>query len=198
MGLDISLCIVPKQIDTLITKAKANTEYAEWMAFVPTLLKEAAIDTRGDPIIKQVTRDVREMKQHYRYSKQFDHFDDPGRVSASLDHLLDIIIDETGSGIPKQILWKGGQPICDHCNGVQGLPVRLYTYEEIKNIHLFLQSIDEKKLLSYYNYERMLESNVYKATDPDRKNLLASLFGKLKEFMARAYNEQQPVLKAID
>ena len=114
------------------------------------------------------------------------------------DQVTDIIIDAANAAITKQILWNGGSPICAACKGTQGLPVKLYSVQEAAAIHTFLETVNEKKLLAGYDYEKMLDDGVYKPTDPERKDELTAFFIKVRELFAKAHRQQMLVLKTID
>ena len=195
MGLDLEMCVVPREFENILSKARTNAEYSEWVASTQRILSDEDFPTYNDPLIKQLKRDVLELKKFYDYEAE-DFFHEQGRESSTLDYIFDKFIDEFEIDLPQQILWYGGER-CEGCQSGQGMTLTLYNSAQIENINSLFQMLTEDDILRKYDYEKMSGEGVYKLTHPDHTYVLTQSFGGLKSLFLRAAQNNALILRNI-
>lgn len=200
MGFDLELLIVPPQIEVIRKKAESNSAYGEEVSFLPRVIKDEKWLSRywnEHPHTKEFTDDVRKLKTHFSYSNE-DFFCETGRESSTLDYLLDALIDDYDfSALPKRILWNVGEPFANVTGG-QGIPVRIYSSQIVKEISEFLSIAISIDLMKNYDHAKMLDEGVYKLTHPDNKEILSTSFERIKTLFRRAAEKKCLIMNFID
>lgn len=198
MALDLTLCIVPKQVDAIFKKGLKNADYAEWISFIPTMLFNENFEDFENDVIIGLKKEVQQLKHFYQYS-ELDRFYDQARCSSTLDYLINTYINEKKLNFQENFIWDGGNNISDRITGSQGIPIRLYDHIQIKNIHNFLTKIDFAAIITFYNYEKMKTMGVYKLKTSVDIPILEKTFEKIKYIFNQAnQNEHLLILKKID
>lgn len=196
MALDLTLCLVPKQIEVLFSKAAHNTDYAEWIQSIPSLLKDARPFDSQDEYYIQLKRDVAALKEFHQFTE--DHcFYDTYRCFSTIDYLLDEHIRATASSVQPALLWEGGTKYPGVTAG-QGMSIKLYDKAAIEEIYLLLVDLEFSDLLVHYDYEKMQEIGVYKLTRPENLEMLELAFWEIQDIFLLAQSEGLLVFKAID
>lgn len=196
MALDLTLCLVPKQIETLFSKAASNSNYAEWMQFIPSLYKNPDYEDYQDEDLIQLKEDVAALGNIYQFTD--DHyFYDTSRCSSTIDYLINEHARAAALSIQPSFLWKGGNEF-PNATSTQGMSIRLYDKKHIENISLLLISLEFNDLLVYYNYEKMQDAGVYKLTHPKNLEVLELAFYEIQDIFLLALAEDLLVFKVVD
>ncbi|RZJ89517.1 MAG: DUF1877 family protein [Hymenobacter sp.] len=196
MALDLTLCLVPKQIEVLLSKAAHNADYAEWMQFIPEILKGSQPFGFQDKDFIQLKKDVASLKGFFQFTE--DHyFYDTCRCFSTIDYLLDAHIRATASSVQPALLWEGGTKYPGVTAG-QGMSIKLYDKATIEDIYLLLVDLEFSDLLVHYDYEKMQEIGVYKLTRPENLEMLELAFWEIQDIFLLAQSEGLLVFKAID
>lgn len=196
MALDLTLCLVPKQIEALFSKAAHNENYAEWIQFIPSLLRDhQGFDDHDEDLI-QLKKDVAALKGLYSFTD--DHyFCDTSRCFSTIDYLLDEHIRATNFGMQPALLWEGGTKY-QGVTATQGMPIRLYDEAHIEAACQLLVDLEFSDLLVHYKYEKMLAAGVYKLTAIEKLEMLDLAFYQIQHIFLRASSEDLLVFKEID
>jgi hypothetical protein len=196
MAFDLTLCLVPKQTETLFLKAAHNANYGEWMQFIPSLLKDRqGFDDQDEDLI-QLKQDVAALKAFYQFTD--DHyFYDTYRCFSTVDYLLDEHIRATNFSIQPSLLWEGGTKYPGAIAG-QGMSLRLYDEAIIERVFPLLDNLTFSNLLVHYDYEKMQEAGVYKLTSLANLEVLELAFYEIQDIFLLARVEDLLVFKAID
>jgi hypothetical protein len=198
MALDLTLCLVPKQIQAIFSKATNNATYAELLPCIPSLLKEPQwFDYRDKDLdLIQLNKDVAELKTLYHFTD--DHyFYDSSRASSTIDYLLNEHIRTTNSSTPPSLLWEGGTAF-PLIKAGQGIPISLYDKAQLVEAFHLLVDLEFSNLLVHYNYEKMLDVGVYKVTRPENLAAFELAFYEIQDIFFLALSENLLVLKRID
>lgn len=196
MALDLTLCLVPKQIDTLFSKAAGNTAYAEWIQAIPSLLKDPQNNDYQDAGLIQLKHDVAALKGLYHFTDAH-YFYDSSRDSYTLDYLLNAHILATNQSISPSLLWEGGTAY-PALKAVQGVPISLYGEAAVVEAFDLLADLEFSELLVHYNHEKMQELGVYKLTRPDNLAMLELAFYEIQDLFSLALAEDLLVFKKLD
>lgn len=197
MALDLTLCLVPKQIEAIFSKAAHNANYAEWMQFIPSLLKDSqGFDDHGDEDLIQLKKDVAALKDFFSFTDDY-HFYDTYRCFSTIDYLIDEHIRTTNFGMQPALLWEGGNKY-PGVTATQGMPIRLYDEAHIEKVCQLLVDLEFSDLLVYYNYEKMLAAGVYKLTSLESLELLDLAFYEIQHIFLLALSVDLLVFKKID
>jgi hypothetical protein len=198
MALDLTLCLVPKQIEVLLAKSTANAAYAELLSLIPSLLKNSHTfdfwDKDSDLV--QVEKDVAELKKFYHFTDNH-YLYDSSRCSSTIDYLLNEHIRATTGDTPPSLLWEGGTANLI-IKAPQGMPVSLYNTAQIEEACYLLGDLEFSELLVHYDYEKMLEAGVYKLTRPENLAILELTFYEIQDIFLLALTEDLLVFKKID
>jgi hypothetical protein len=200
MALDLTLCVVPRQIDTIVLKAETSPAYAEWIASVPDILKNPNFEDFQDAALVQLKWDVSKLKQYFEFTERM-YFYDQARCSATIDYLLNEYLVAHRIDLPNDILWRGGDVLSAAITGVQGVPVRLYNAPHIQQISQVLATICFDKLLAGYDYDKMQTVGVYKLVSAEKENIdvMRKTFEEIKDVFLRAsLAENQLIFQHID
>lgn len=199
MALDLTLCIVPKNIHSIFKKALKDNNYAEWIAFLPNIFKNKYFfDDIEDPSALNFKKDAYFLKEKYRYTSS-DFFYDEMRCSSTLDYLFGEYSRERNKTFPFGFLWEKQSIFSEEIKSAQGLPVEIYEREKILQINDFLTGIDYELLKKYYNYEKVKKSKIYKLISPPFLNKMRESFLALKKlFHTAGQSKNLLVLKVID
>jgi hypothetical protein len=196
MALDLTLCLVPKQIDALFSKAAHHKNYAEWMQFIPSLLKNSQdFDDRDEDLI-QLKKDVAALKDFFSFTDDY-YFYDTYRCFSTVDYLLNEHMRATNLRMQPSLLWEGGNKY-PGVVATQGMPIKLYDEAHIEAAFHLLVDLDFSDLLVHYKYEKMLESGVYKLTSPENLELLELAFYEIQDIFLLALSQDLLVFKRID
>lgn len=198
MGLDLTLCLVPKQVKALFLKAENDFAYGERMQFITETLEDANYfqhphETEADV---QFSNDVTALKKNYQFTDAH-HFYDDSRDSSTVDYLLNEHMRATNCSISPSLLWEGGTAFPTIRAG-QGIPIRLYNEKQIEEIFLLLADLEFSDLLVHYDYEKMQEVGVYKLTRPENLWKLELTFYAIQDIFLLAHSEGLLVFKKID
>ncbi len=198
MALDLTLCIVPKQIETIFQKAKNNFEYAEWVSFIPTILQEKEFTDFGNETIIQLKNDVQNLKKYFNFTES-DIFYDLYRCSSTLDYLINEFQKANQIEAESNIIWNGGNKISGSITDGEGVLLRLFNKNQIHNIISLFSPISFSDLKPHFDYSKMKEIGIYKLTNPENMEVLNDTFEKIKKIFERA-NEGEDLLlfKKID
>jgi hypothetical protein len=153
MALDLTLCLVPKQIEKIFSKATHNANYAEWMQFIPSLLKDSQGFDDHDEDLIQLKEDVAALKDFYQFTDSY-HFYDTYRCFSTIDYLLNEHMRATNLSMQPYLLWEGGNKY-PGVIATQGVSVRLYDEAHIKAAFHLLAGLEFSNLLVHYDYEKM-------------------------------------------
>jgi hypothetical protein len=196
VAFDLTLCLVPKQIEAIFSKSANNTNYAEWMQFVPELLKDSQPFDYQDKDLLQLKKDVAVLKSFYQFTDDY-YFYDTYRCFSTIDYLLDAHIRATNFSIQPALLWEGGTKYPGVTAG-QGMSIKLYDKVAIEKIFRLLVDLTFSDLLVYYDYEKMLEAGVYKLTSLENTEVLKLAFYEIQDIFLLALSKDLLVFKAID
>ena len=204
MAIDLSLAIVPTQVERLFDRANWDREYAELICFVPCILKRP--DFFGDRSTRtdlEFERDVLELKQHREYSQE-DLYYDTMRGSATLDWLFAKAAEARGiHGFPYGFLRSGDDHIAKVVSklavATQGIAVRYYDRPRLEAIFRVLDGLEFDHLMRFYDYEEMYRENVYRLAEPSRIDFLRDNFGEVVAlFKSAQQDENTYVLQVLD
>ena len=196
VSLDLTLCLVPKQVEVIFSKAAHNENYAELLQFIPSLLRDRQIFDDQDEDLIQLKKDVAALKGLYLVTD--DHyFYDTSRCFSTIDYLLNEHIRATNFGMPPALLWEGGNKYLG-VTATQGISIRLYDEAHIEEICQLLVDLEFSDLLVYYNYEKMLAAGVYKLTALENLEMLDLAFYEIQHIFLLALSEDLLVFKKID
>jgi hypothetical protein len=197
MALDLTLCIVPRQIDAILTKAENNSEYAECVAFIPGIIRGEGFGDFGDPNRIQFKKDVIALREYFKPT-DLDYYYDETRCTSTVDYLINEYIETNDIEIEKNILWTGGDKISSLTGG-QGIPLRLYNRDQINSVSEFISRIYFEELMAFYDYDKLDKIGVYKVTRSENILNNKNDFERLKNLFRRASeNENLIILKVID
>jgi len=196
MALDLTLCLVPKQIEVLFAKAATDEQYAEWMQAIPSLLKGSQDFDYQDESLTQLKRDIAAIKEEHHFAADHYYYD-KYRCFATIDYLLDAHIRATHFCLEPALLWQGGTSYPGITAG-QGMFIKLYNEAAVKRIALLLGDLTFSDLLVHYDYEKMLEAGVYKLTTLENSEVLEVAFYEIRGIFLLALAEDLLVFKAID
>ncbi|RZJ93089.1 MAG: hypothetical protein EOO60_06010 [Hymenobacter sp.] len=196
MAFDLTLCLVPKQIETLLLESTNNINYAEWMQFIPELLKGSQPFDYQDQDLQQLKKDIAALKRFYHFTDTY-YFYDTYRCFSTIDYLLNEHIQVTDTSIQPALLWKGGTKYPGVTAG-QGMAITLYDKAAIEKISLLLVDLTFSDLLGYYDYEKMMEAGVYKLHPLESQEVVEVAFYKIRGIFLLALAEDLLVFKAID
>jgi hypothetical protein len=196
MALDLTLCLVPKQIEALFSKAAHNKNYAELMQFIPPLLKNSQdFDDRDEDLI-QLKKDVAALKDSFSFTDDY-YFYDMYRCFSTVDYLLNEHMRATNLRMQPSLLWEGGNKY-PGVVATQGVSIRLYDEAHIEAAFHLLVDLDFSDLLVHYKYEEMLEAGVYKVTSPENLEMLELAFYEIQDIFLLALSKGLLVFKRID
>lgn len=196
MGFDLTLGIVPKQIETIFEKARLNDEYAEWISSIPYILKQDRFEDFGDEIVIELKKDTLDLKKYYKYSDSC-FYCELTRCAASVDFLLNEYIQTNNISVGKDLIWKGGDKIAEKARAGQGIHTRVYTREWIVMMGNLFSKIEFSELKKYYNYSKM--ESVYKVVAPDELKYLKYTYNDIKKiFLTALEDDNLLILKEID
>ena len=196
MALDLTLCLVPEQIEALFSKALVNKSYAEWMPFIPGLLRQRDFTDIQDDGLSELKKDVEALSRFFHFTEDY-YFYDISRSSSTVDYLLNQYIKANSLPMQPDIVWEGGNAF-SAVVATQGMPVKLYDKAQIRAIAFLLIDLEFADLLKYYEYDTMLEAGVYKLTSLEKQELLEDTFYAVKYLFLIAFSEGLLVFKAID
>ncbi|QKG56811.1 DUF1877 family protein [Hymenobacter sp. BRD128] len=196
MALDLTLCLVPKQIEALFSKALLSKPYAEWMEFIPGLLRGKDFADIQDNGLAELTKDVEALSHFFHFTEDY-YFYDVNRSFSTVDYLFNEYIKANSLPIQPDILWEGGNAFSTIV-ATQGMPIRLYDETQVRAIALLLINLEFADLLKYYEYDKMLEAGVYKLNSLERRESLKDTFYTVKYLFLAAFSEGLLVFKAID
>jgi hypothetical protein len=195
--LDLSLTVVPHAFETLVKKAHTNADYAEWLAFANNILKGNDFDEFDDREAEAVKKDVLRLKRYHDYTP-IDFFYDEHNSSDTLDYLINDEIEARSLDVPTGILWEWGKEIDPHCKSNRGLPLKIYTSEEVKKIFGIIGKLSFKDLAKHYDDEKPVAFGVHRMQAGNQQEL-ARDFERIKTIFKRASEEKGAfVLKKID
>jgi hypothetical protein len=198
MAIDLTLCVVPSQIAAIISKAAADAAYAEWVAFVPSMLQNPAFNDHGLREVQELKADLNHLKSFFQYTTDC-HFYDSYRCTSTLDYLLGCHERQQQFTLAPRPLWEGGNVLSAGIVGSQGIPVRLYDRAAITTIYELLMSLDPTDLLAHYDYQKLLDTGVYKATRPENTDIIPYTFYAIEElFRIACENDNLLILKVLD
>lgn len=196
MALDLTLCLVPKQIESLFAKAVHNHAYAAWMQFIPSLLVNSDAGNHQEENYIAMKNDVAALKKFYRFTEEH-YFYDESRCSSTIDYLLKKRTSDINPSIETSLLWEGGNKF-PNISPTQGVPIKLYDKKQIEKISLVLIDLEFSDLISYYDYDKMRDIGVYKLTRPDNLSMLELAFYKIQDLFLLALAEDLLLFKVID
>jgi len=196
VALDLTLCLIPTQIEALFAKAINNPAYAEWISSIPSIIKDPDRFDFQDEGLIQLKEDVAALKDFYRFTD--DHyFYDVSRCSSTIDYLLNEHLRATHGSVPPSLLWEGGNKYPSITAG-QGIPTSLYDKAQVESIFHLLVALKFSDLRVHYDYEKMQEAGVYKLTRPENLEALEETFYQIKDIFLLALAEDLLVFKEID
>ena len=196
MALDLTLCLAPKQVKPLFSKALVNKPYAEWMQFIPGMLRGQDFSDVQDNGLTELKKDVEALSGFFHFTEEY-YFYDVNRSFSTVDYLLNQYIKVNSLPIQPAILWEGGTAFPDIV-ATQGMPIKLYGEAQVRTIALLLMDLEFADLLKHYEYDEMLEAGVYKLTSLDNQKSLEDTFHAVKYLFLVAFSEGLLVFKAID
>lgn len=200
MALDVTLCVVPQQIDAILAKAASNPAYAEWVASVPDILSNPNFADFQDATLVQLKQDINELKHFFEFTESM-YFYDQARCSATIDYLLNEYFAVHEIDLANDLLWDGGAVLSAAIAGGQGVPARLYDAKQIRQINRVLTNIQFDELLAGYDYDKMQTADVYKLVSAEAENIdiMSETFRRIKDIFAHAsQDENLVVFKQID
>ena len=196
MALDLTLCLVPEQIEALFSKALVNKPYAEWMQFIPRMLRGQDFTDIQDEGLTKLKQDVEALSRFFNFTEDY-YFYDVNRSFSTVDYLLNQYIKANSAPVQPAILWEGGNAFPAVVAG-QGMFIKLYDKAQVRAIALLLIDLEFADLLKYYEYDTMLEAGVYKLTSLENQESLEDTFYAVKYLFLIAFSKGLLVFKAID
>jgi hypothetical protein len=198
MALDVTLCIVPAQIETVFVKAQADAAYADWVDTIPQLLANPDYPDFGEPGLLRLKADVQAWQPFFTFTAA-DSFYDQARVTATLDYLLAQYCQ--AHTLPEQasVIWAGGEIISPSLAGGQGVPLRCYRPAQIQQVNRLLAPLQARELLPFYEVTAMQAAGVYKLVPPTCLAEVSATFTRLQALFNRASaNSNRWLLQVID
>ena len=204
MAIDLSLAIVPTQVERLFDRANWDREYAELICFVPCILKWP--DFFGDRSTRtdlEFERDVLELKKYREYSQE-DLYYDSMRGSATLDWLFAKAAEARGMhGFPYGFLRSGDDHVAKVVSrlavATQGIAVRYYDRSRLEAISQILDGLEFDHLMRFYDYEEMDRENIYRLAGSNRIDFVRDAFGEVVALYESAQKDENTyVLQVLD
>lgn len=182
MAIDLSLTIVPPQVDDLVAKARERqgTEYADLLFFLPTALLGKYNDF-GDPTWQAFGADAGAMPTHYPQHHFPAEYHLPlSRVSWGLDYLV--------NGGAEGSFFRDGR-VYDFIRSGQGHPYILWDHDCVAQKHDQLETWTPGKLLAALDPHKMdKEVPKFHDTDQYRQQLMTTLL-TVRQLLATARQE---------
>lgn len=196
MALDLTLCLVPEQVKALFSKALVNKPYAEWMQFIPSMLRGQDFSDVQDNGLTELKKDVEALSGFFHFTEEY-YFYDVNRSFSTVDYLFNEYIKANSLPMQHSILWEGGKTF-PTIVATQGMPIKLYDETQVRAIALLLMDLEFADLLKHYEYDKMLEAGVYKLNSLENRESLEDMFYTVKYLFLSALSEGLLVFKAID
>jgi len=196
MALDLTLCLVPKQVEAIFSKALVNKPYGEWMELLPNILRGKDFTDIEDDGLVEFEKEVKALNRFFHFTEDY-YFYDVDRNFSTVDYLLNEYMRANSLPMQPAILWEGGNAF-PTVVATQGMPIKLYDEAQVRAIARLLIDLEFADLLKHYDYDNMLEAGVYKLTSLENRKSLAETFYTVKYLFLSALSEGLLVFKAID
>jgi hypothetical protein len=196
MALDLTLCLVPKQIEAIFSKALINKPYAEWVEFVPGILRGRDFTSIEDNAFAELEKEVEALNRFFHFTEDY-YFYDVNRSFSTVDYLFNEYIKANSLPMQQAILWEGGNAF-PTIVATQGMPIKLYDEAQVRAIALLLIDLEFSDLLRHYEYDKMLEAGVYKLTSLENRESLEETFYTVKYLFLSAFSKGLLIFKVID
>lgn len=189
MAIDLTLCIVPEQVDVLFEKALEDAEYAQLMAFIPSVFQNQTFQKFDEVKRKLFVDEVNWLRKHLD-GLENPVFHDTHRNSDTIDFL----IQSWSVAIRYPFKFEGfrssGNVRSDAITGAQGIPIRVIPFDKVLEITDLLEILDSESLMEFYNYDELQLSGVYKPIEPEDTDSLHTTLNRLKIFFQGAAHKE--------
>ena len=174
MGFEITLCLVPRQIEIIFAKGLTNSSYAEAIQFVPDLLTNPKPYDYQDDSFLELKKDVENISHFFNFTEEHKFYDG-SRSGATIDYLLTEYIKANAIDAEISLLWNGGKAFPNITAG-QGMSIRLYEEPQVNEMFGLLADLEFGDLLVHYDYDKMEKAGVYKLKSLDKQWVLEEAF----------------------
>ena len=204
MAIDLSLSIVPRQVERLFNRAKWDVRYAGLICFVSSVLEDGElVGNPGNQTDLDFQKDVLDLKNYREYSQK-DLYYDTMRGSATLDWLLGKLAEERGLHRFSDGFLRSGddsvaKAVSELAVATQGIAVRYYDRPRLEAIFEITSGLKFSDLMRFYDYDDLYWNNIYKFAGIDSLGSLRENFEEVLALFEEAQRDENTyVLQVLD